>query len=310
MPAAIHLIIEGTINTMKALWLLPEDTVKVYRNLWLIPAFYFLPYRALKSCDDWVFQIPRNPQHILDDPKALELIESDRFYQTIRYLYRFYTWYFVEAGTNIYVYSGNEPAWLLCSHIEYWIEVLQELNVLPKMEDLLSGDSDMEFGCTPDWKFKVILYNATRYLLLKHPNFKGIVEASKEYRCIEDFNKKNSLAKQNFLDRWYHSRTNHPDVSLESLKEEYENEYGETTFDIEDKTVNIEEDTVSKIQVEDFMNTLSEKDRRILELRMDGVTYEEIAEMLDFKTHSAVIKRIKRIGKAYQQYAGVDLGFQ
>ena len=76
------------------------------------------------------------------------------------------------------------------------------------------------------------------------------------------------------------------DLTLESLKEEYENEYGETTFDIEDKTVNIEEDTVSKIQVEDFMNTLSEKDRRILELRMDGVTYEEIAGVnLGFKLH-------------------------
>ena len=310
MPAAIHLIIEGSINTMKALWLLPEDTVKVYRNLWLIPAFYFLPYRALKSCDDWVFQIPRNPQHILDNPKAIELIESDRFYYTVRSLYRFYTWYLIGAGTNIYVYSANEPAWLLCSHFEYWIEALQELEVLPTMEDLLSGDSDMEFGCMPEWKFKLILDNATWYLLQKYPNFKGIVEASKEYRCIEDFNKKNSLAKQNFLDRWYHSRTKHPDVSLESLKEEYENEYGETTFDIEDKTVNIEEDTVSKIQVEDFMNTLSEKDRRILELRMDGVTYEEIAELLDFKTHSAVIKRIKRIGKAYQQFAGIDLGFK
>ena len=43
---------------------------------------------------------------------------------------------------------------------------------------------------------------------------------------------------------------------------------------------------------------------------MDDVTYEEIAEQLDFKTYSAVIKRIKRIGKAYQQFAGVDLGFK
>lgn len=295
---------------MKAIWSLSEGTVKVYRNLWLIPAFYFLPYRALKACDEWVFQIPRNPKHILDNPKAIELIESDRFYYTVRSLYRFYTWYFVDAGTNIYVYSGNEPAWLLCSHIEYWIEVLQELNVLPKMEDLLSGNSDMEFGCTPDWKFKMILYNATRYLLLKHPNFKGIVEASKEYRCIEDFNKKNTLAKQNFIDQWYHRRTNHPDVSLESLRKEYENEYGETSFDIEDKSINIEEDTVSQVQVENFLNTLSEKDREILQLRMVGMKYEEIAEQLGYKTHSAIIKRIRKIGKAYQQYAGVDLGFK
>ena len=57
------------------------------------------------------------------------------------------------------------------------------------------------------------------------------------------------------------------------------------------------------------MKTLDEKDRRILELRMENYTYEEIAAEVGYKTHSAVVKRIKRIGETFQKYAKTDLGF-
>ena len=58
------------------------------------------------------------------------------------------------------------------------------------------------------------------------------------------------------------------------------------------------------------MKALTEKDRRILELRMKKYSYEKIAEIVGYKTHSAVSKRIKRIGAAYQKYAKTDLGFE
>ena len=38
-------------------------------------------------------------------------------------------------------------------------------------------------------------------------------------------------------------------------------------------------------------------------------TLEEIARQVGFKTHSAVLKRIRKIGKAYERYAREDLGF-
>ena len=34
---------------------------------------------------------------------------------------------------------------------------------------------------------------------------------------------------------------------------------------------------------------------------------EEIAAKLDYKNHSGVLKRLKKIGEAYQKYAGDDL---
>ena len=309
MPA-MQLIVEGNEKQLKAILMSSTVNVKEYRHLSLIPAFYFLPIQALRAFGDWVYQIPRNPQKILGDPKAIELIESNDFYFMVQYLYRFYTWNFLNSERNIYVYSKYEPIKLLCSHFEYWIEALQELDVLPTMEELLSGDSDMEFGCTPHWKFKLILDNATRWLLTKHPNFRGIVDAAKEYRCIEDYNEKPSRAKTNFINRWYHVRTQHPQISLEGdAQGEYDEDTEEYSHELADESVRIEEDVTSKLMVEGFLNTLSEKDKQILELRLQGYTLEEVAEQLGYKTHSAVIKRIKRIGEAYQKYAGTDLGF-
>ena len=38
-------------------------------------------------------------------------------------------------------------------------------------------------------------------------------------------------------------------------------------------------------------------------------TLEKIAEELGFKTHSAVHKRIRKIGLAYEKFSGEDFGF-
>lgn len=42
---------------------------------------------------------------------------------------------------------------------------------------------------------------------------------------------------------------------------------------------------------------------------MEGVTLEEIAQQLGYKTHSAVLERIRKIGQAYEAFADVDYGF-
>ena len=43
---------------------------------------------------------------------------------------------------------------------------------------------------------------------------------------------------------------------------------------------------------------------------MSGDTLEEIAEKLGYKNHSGVLKRIRKIGQAYETYTGVDYGFE
>jgi len=62
-------------------------------------------------------------------------------------------------------------------------------------------------------------------------------------------------------------------------------------------------------EVRRFMGTLSKTDRQILHLRMQKRPFAQIAQRLGFKTHSAVLKRVCKIGKAYERYMGEDFGF-
>jgi len=67
---------------------------------------------------------------------------------------------------------------------------------------------------------------------------------------------------------------------------------------------------VSRATVEQFKATLSEKDMAMLEMRMQGYALEEIAGKLGYKNHSGVLKRIRKIGLAYEAFTGEDLGFE
>jgi DNA-directed RNA polymerase specialized sigma24 family protein len=73
-------------------------------------------------------------------------------------------------------------------------------------------------------------------------------------------------------------------------------------FDIEDKSANFEENIISEDFCQRFKVRLSEKDMKILELRVEGFTYEEIAEKFGYKNHSGVIKRMQAITKEFIKY--------
>lgn len=70
-----------------------------------------------------------------------------------------------------------------------------------------------------------------------------------------------------------------------------------------------EEEVVSHLHGKAFYDTLSPLDQKIIYLRGKGWTLEQIAGQVGFATHSAVLKRIRRIGKAYELWSGEDLGF-
>ena len=54
---------------------------------------------------------------------------------------------------------------------------------------------------------------------------------------------------------------------------------------------------------------------QIVKFSIDGGTdtrhtLEEIAEKLGYKNHSGVLKRIRKIGLAYEKFTGADYGFE
>lgn len=79
---------------------------------------------------------------------------------------------------------------------------------------------------------------------------------------------------------------------------------------MEDISAKTQDEIVSELDIEAFIKRLSNKDRQILQLRRQGQSYEDIAKAVGYKTHSAVGKRLKIIGKLYEDFAKVDLEFR
>ena len=73
-----------------------------------------------------------------------------------------------------------------------------------------------------------------------------------------------------------------------------------------DPSQDMREAVESQILVDQFKATLSEKDLAILELRMQGRTLEEVAKALGYQNHSGVLKRLRKIGQAYEAFTGED----
>ena len=145
---------------------------------------------------------------------------------------------------------------------------------------------------------------------MKQYNIDKVIEVIKEYRCFEDFvDNWESNQKIDFTRKWYHTRTKHPTVSLDAEIEQYAKYNDGRELDFEDVSANAEEQVISEVMIKQFMESLSEKDRKILEMRLEGYTQEEIADELGYKNHSGVQKRITKIGLAYQEFTEVDLGF-
>ena len=135
--------------------------------------------------------------------------------------------------------------------------------------------------------------------------YPAFFEVVQQHRCFEDYDRRHSRVKIDFW-WWYHTRTKHPIVaSVDTYRP-----LGVDPIALQSNTANeFEDEAWSSYEVERFMQRLSETDRQILNLRMQKRPFAEIAQRLGFKTHSAVLKRIRKIGKAYERYMGEDLGF-
>ena len=144
---------------------------------------------------------------------------------------------------------------------------------------------------------------------MKKNNLKETLYCVEQHRCFEDFDYRKSAKKTQFINSWYHRRTKHPIVSLDDIIEDYEDGNEELPSDLLSLSVNFENEIAAKDLSDRFLATLSEKDRQILELRLEGATLEKISERLGYANHSGVLNRIRKIGKAFEEYADVDYGF-
>jgi len=276
-----------------------------FRNAEFIPAYYFIPKSVLEKCGAELNSIPRIPYELLHSWDAITVV----FRLLIIDAYAFMVWPFMGLGAKREIYSGYEPSWLFAHSPGYWVQALTELKIIPTAEDFLRNASPTEqFGYVSEEEISDLFSWLVPKVMEQH-NMKAAIDVAEEYRCFEDFDYRASRQKTDFYRKWYHTRTKHPQISLDAYKEDYAAAHDGQEWDMPDERTNVELDVTAKVQVDDFLAMLSDKDKQILQMRMNGCTLEEIADKLGFQNHSGVLKRIRKIGKLYEKYSGEDFGF-
>lgn len=121
---------------------------------------------------------------------------------------------------------------------------------------------------------------------------------------MEDYETTSSTVKTDFMRKLHHNRSGKP-ISLDEMME---NEDGDI-FEVANLRGEFEQKVISEMQIAAFAEqSITEKDREILKLRMEGYTEQEIADKVGYKTASAVHKRIAKIADAYEDFVAAEYG--
>ena len=136
--------------------------------------------------------------------------------------------------------------------------------------------------------------------MIHEQNWQPVLDVVKEMPCDEDFEPIKSKVRTDFLRKWYHTRSKN--VQTVSLEQTYSDENFGPMFFVPDAATHVEEYTISKVFLEGFLKTLSERDLRLLNLREMGYTWKEIAAEMGYASHSGVLKRVDSIMKRFDEY--------
>ena len=126
-----------------------------------------------------------------------------------------------------------------------------------------------------------------------------MLDVIKEMPCDEDFEKVHSRVRIDFLRKWYHTRAER--VKTVSLEQCLENSRHDI-YALEGENAHFVTNIISDDYIEQFKTRLSEKDLKILKLRVEGHSYEEIARIMGYKNHSGVLKRIRAIAAVFEEF--------
>ena len=293
---------------------MPDGSIKTYKFAWCYPAFLILPEVMLYQADEKIWSINRVPHRLFADLDQLKILDDQYFYNFVLKSYAFMVWRHIEGNNTNYLetYSIDDPIYIIAHLFYYWFEQIQMDVEVPGIKEVISNPYYFNgYWEPPTYEESKDMFSYIVPRAIERLNFKGTIETVREFRCFEDFADHNSTEKTDYYRKWYHTRSKHPQISLEEYIEANRDDSDGLCYkrDIEDYGVASENSIIDKLYTESFMSKLTDKDREILQLRMDGKTYEEIAYEVGFKTHSAVLKRIKKIGVEYQRFAGEDLGF-
>ncbi len=135
------------------------------------------------------------------------------------------------------------------------------------------------------------------------PYWQPMIDEIWKNRQMEDYSERKSTYKRDFINKWYCSwNKKKSPIFLDEAIKSGEEISEELLVQLPSPREDFETKILSRLRVYAFTAKLSEKDRDILQMRMDGRTLEQIAKFAGYKTPSAIYKRIQKIATAYEDF--------
>ena len=138
----------------------------------------------------------------------------------------------------------------------------------------------------------VLLHNAieTAMKVMEYEELAKIIQDTPTY---EDFNhdRYNNRRSIDFDRKWNHSRAQMKTVPLGDEESE------PAAF------TDIEDEVLGNLKIENFWDSITDEDKKLLNMRMGGMTQAELAKELGYKTHSAVAKRLQKLKEIFEKSA-------
>jgi len=278
------------------------DTEKKYYsfkrtdNISYLPLAYFLPWEIFTACPT-LRKIPRCFGEVAKSERVLDIIKSNQFFVEVADSVAAMTFpHFGFPGWKEH-YTGYFPVWLLSYSLPLWGKLLEEetgwglqmLFATPSTESIPFIDAAYVTDV-----MRIIVKRG-----IDEQGWQPMLDVIKEMPCDEDYEEVNSFVRIDFIRKWYHTRAKN--VKTVSLEECLENARHEI-YALEGINAHFVTNIISEDYVQQFKELLSEKDLKILELRVEGRTYEEIAKIMGYNNHSGIIKRIKAIAREFEKY--------
>ena len=273
---------------------------KYDNNAVYLPLMYFLPRDLITQCPT-LHSLPRKVREVIYSDEMMGIVNSDQFLNEIADSVALLAFpHFGFRGWKEH-YTGYFPVWQLSYSLQVW-RVMLEREIGWNLQALINIPSVQSISFFEDEDITETMSKVVKRGI-KEKNWQPILDIIEEMPCAEDFEPHFSYARADFIRKWYHTRVEN--VKMVSLEACIEKE-NDRAYQIPDQTCDVSGQVLGEDFYQRFKATLTDRDMAILELRVQGFTYEKIAENLGYQNHSGVLKRMRRITQAFQAYEAED----
>lgn len=283
--------------------ILPNEIIRIPQtsNLSWLTLFYAMPKELVGKRPAYL-ELPRNINTLLASEKYVSMIRDDVFLELVWDCYAWAIWQGLQVpnrkGGRMDIpgdwqnYSGDFPLYKLSYDLTRYFRRSFDGEMELSFQKLFMMPPDVSVPWLSFRQFGNLVISLTERIV-EQENLQPMIDEVWTHRLPEDYNGTNSK-RSDFMRSWNHSRVGQH-LSTEQMEED--------DMELPDEHVSIERQVVSAQMVEQFKEKLSDTDRKILSMRMEGCTMQEIADATNFKTPSAVKKRIDKIAAQYEDFS-------